>query len=202
MPTGAGKSLIYQYVAVARAGTALVISPLISLMQDQVESLARRKVPAAFINSSIPAAEQARRMQAMAEGEYRLVYVAPERLRNSSFRQALGKMKLSLLAIDEAHCISQWGHDFRPDYLHIAEARRSMGNPLTAALTATATPRVRSDIASLLGLDPVRHIVTGFNRPNLAFEVQYASDAPGKMRALLALLREVLRQAQHGGLAG
>ena len=188
MPTGAGKSLIYQLYAVSRPGVALVISPLISLMQDQVASLARRRVPAAFINSSIAAEEQSRRIESMVAGEYRLVYVAPERLRSTAFRQALAKVNVSLLAIDEAHCISQWGHDFRPDYLHIADARRSMGNPLTAALTATATPQVRADIAGMLDLKPVRHIVTGFNRPSLTFEVSYARDAPGKMRALSAML--------------
>lgn len=191
MPTGAGKSLVYQFTAMAQEGTALVISPLISLMQDQVSSLARRRIPATFINSSVPSMEQSERIDRMAYGHYRLVYVAPERLRSTAFRRALGMSKISLLAIDEAHCISQWGHDFRPDYLQIAEARRAMGNPLTAALTATATPRVRTDVANMLGLDPVKHIVTGFNRPNLSFEISYASDLPGKMRSLLALVGEV-----------
>ncbi len=191
MPTGAGKSLVYQFTAMAQEGTALVISPLISLMQDQVSSLARRRIPATFINSSVASMEQSERIDDMAYGRYRLVYVAPERLRSTAFKRALGMSKISLLAIDEAHCISQWGHDFRPDYLQIAEARRAMGNPLTAALTATATPRVRTDVANMLGLDPVKHIVTGFNRPNLSFEISYASDVPGKMRALLALVGEV-----------
>lgn len=191
MPTGAGKSLVYQFFAVSRPGVTLVISPLISLMQDQVDSLARRRIPATFINSSIPGQEQLARLEAMAAGQYRLVYVAPERLRSNAFQQALAKTKLSLLAVDEAHCVSQWGHDFRPDYLHIAAARARWGNPLTAALTATATPRVRDDIVSLLGLSSANHLVTGFNRPNLTFEVNYCRDAPGKLRALLELIKSL-----------
>lgn len=189
MPTGAGKSLVYQFAAVRAPGVTLVISPLISLMQDQVEALARRRIPATFINSSIPGVQQIERLDAMADNQYRLVYVAPERLRSTAFRAALSKVKVSLLAVDEAHCVSQWGHDFRPDYLHIAAARESIGSPLTVALTATATPEVRADIAELLGLGDVNHIVTGFNRPNLTFEVSYCRDVPGKLRALLGLLQ-------------
>ena len=188
MPTGAGKSLIYQLAALSMPGVTLVVSPLISLMQDQVDSLAHRGISAAFINSSISTSEQAERISAMVAGRYKLVYIAPERLRSTAFQDALTKVNVGLLAVDEAHCVSQWGHDFRPDYLHIAAARRKMGNPLTAALTATATPEVRSDIAGLLGLGDVNNIVTGFNRPNLTFEVKYCRDAPGKMRALLELI--------------
>lgn len=191
MPTGAGKSLVYQFVAVSGPGLTLVISPLISLMQDQVDALTRRRIPATYINSSIPAFEQAERLEAMAAGRYRLVYVAPERLRSTAFQDALSKVPLALLAVDEAHCVSQWGHDFRPDYLHIAAARSRWGNPLTAALTATATREVRSDIAGLLGLGQVSSIVTGFNRPNLTFGVNYCKDAPSKLRALLALLKSL-----------
>lgn len=184
MPTGAGKSLVYQYAAVALPGTAVVISPLISLMQDQVESLSRRKVPATYINSSISVAEQNNRLDALAGGEYRLVYVAPERLRNLNFRNALLTTSISLLAVDEAHCISQWGHDFRPDYLQITDFRRSMGNPLTVALTATATPRVRDDISARLNLAPVNSIVTGFNRPNLTLRVISARNEEAKLRQI------------------
>ena len=191
MPTGAGKSLIYQFVAVSSPGVTLVISPLISLMQDQVDALARRRIPATYINSSIPGSEQVERLDAMAAGAYRLVYVAPERLRSTAFQDALSKVQLALLAVDEAHCVSHWGHDFRPDYLHIAAARTRMGDPLTVALTATATPEVRSDIAGLLGLGEVRHIVTCFNRPNLTFGVNYCKDSPGKLRSLLALLKSL-----------
>lgn len=189
MPTGAGKSLVYQFFAVSRPGVTLVISPLISLMQDQVDALTRKHIPATFINSSIPSHEQSARLEAMANNEYRLVYVAPERLRSTAFQDALARTKLALLAVDEAHCVSQWGHDFRPDYLHIAAARARWGNPLTAALTATATPQVRADIVKLLGLDNADHLVTGFNRPNLTFEVNYCRDAPGKLRSLLELMK-------------
>lgn len=191
MPTGAGKSLVYQYFAVSRPGVTLVISPLISLMQDQVDALTRRGIAATFINSSIPAHEQIARLDAMAANEYRLVYVAPERLRSTAFQEALGRTKLALLAVDEAHCVSQWGHDFRPDYLHIAAARSRWGNPLTAALTATATPQVRSDIVKLLGIDHAAHLITGFNRPNITFEVSYCRDAPGKLRSLLELIKSL-----------
>jgi len=199
MPTGAGKSLIYQFAAillgadVKPAPTALVISPLIALMKDQVDALNRKGIPATFINSAIPLPEQQQRLTLIAQGQYRLVYVAPERLRNVTFLRSLQSLTpstslragLSLLAVDEAHCISEWGHDFRPDYLHIAEARRQLGNPLTVALTATATPKVQSDIIRLLGLpDSTKRIVTGFNRPNLTLEVKYTADPEAKFRAL------------------
>jgi ATP-dependent DNA helicase RecQ len=188
MPTGAGKSLIYQLAALHRPGLTLVISPLIALMKDQVDSLARHNIPATCINSALPTNEQARRLQAMTEGAFRLAYVAPERLRSTPFQEALRSVTVSLLAVDEAHCISQWGHDFRPDYLHIASARSQMGDPVTVALTATATPQVQDDIVRLLGLPSARRIVTGFNRPNLSFEVRYTADLPAKLQTLQHLL--------------
>ena len=173
MPTGAGKSLIYQFAALHLDGLTLVISPLIALMKDQVDALNRKGIPATFINSAIPLPEQNQRLTLLAQGKFQLVYVAPERLRNVTFLRSLQSLTLSLLAIDEAHCISEWGHDFRPDYLHIAEARHKLGNPLTIALTATATPKVQSDIVRLLGLPESTHrIVTGFKRPNLTLEVK------------------------------
>jgi len=187
MPTGAGKSLIFQLAALQLDGLTLVISPLIALMKDQVDSLARRGIPAAYINSAQPAGEQADCLERLARGGYRIVYVAPERLRSVPFLQALRARTVSLLAVDEAHCISEWGHDFRPDYLHIAEARRRLGNPLTAALTATATPQVQDDIVRLLGLGESARIVTGFNRPNLSLNVRYTSGIPAKLRALSEL---------------
>jgi len=188
MPTGAGKSLIFQLAALQFDGLTLVISPLIALMKDQVDSLTRRNIPATCINSALPASEQNLRLQKLAQGEYRLVYIAPERLRNVPFLNALKMQTVSLLAVDEAHCISEWGHDFRPDYLHIAQARAALGNPLTAALTATATPQVQKDIIRLLGLGDSTRIVTGFNRPNLTLDVRYASGLPSKLRALNELL--------------
>jgi ATP-dependent DNA helicase RecQ len=189
MPTGAGKSLIYQLAALQLDGLTLVISPLIALMKDQVDALNRKGISATFINSAIPTAEQTQRLTFLAQGKYKLVYVAPERLRNVTFLQSLHPLTLSLLAVDESHCISEWGHDFRPDYLHIAEARRKLGNPLTVALTATATPKVQSEIVHLLGLpESTKRIVTGFNRPNLTLEVKYTADAESKLRVLNELL--------------
>lgn len=190
MPTGAGKSLIYQFAALQLEGLTLVISPLIALMKDQVDVLNHKGIPATFINSAIPTAEQNQRLTLLSQGKYRLVYVAPERLRSVTFLRSLQSSTLSLLAIDEAHCISEWGHDFRPDYLHIAETRVKLGNPLTVALTATATPKVQSDIVRLLGLpEATTRIVTGFNRPNLTLEVKYTADTETKFRALNEMLR-------------
>lgn len=194
MPTGAGKSLIFQLAAImlgaglAPAPITLVISPLIALMKDQVDSLTRRNISSTYINSALPTPEQNLRLQNLSQNKYRLVYIAPERLRSVQFLNALKTQTVSLLAIDEAHCISEWGHDFRPDYLHIAQARAALGNPLTAALTATATPQVQKDIVRFLGLNDPTRIVTGFNRPNLTLNVRYASGLPSKLRALNELL--------------
>ena len=188
MPTGAGKSLIFQLAALHFDGITLVISPLIALMKDQVDSLTRRNIAATYINSALPVSEQTLRLQKLAQKEYRLVYIAPERMRNVRFLKAIKMQTVSLLAVDEAHCISEWGHDFRPDYLHIEQARVVLGNPLTAALTATATPQVQKDIIRLLGLIDSTHIVTGFNRPNLTLDVKYASGLPSKLRVLNGLL--------------
>ncbi|HLA87675.1 MAG TPA: RecQ family ATP-dependent DNA helicase, partial [Anaerolineales bacterium] len=189
MPTGAGKSLIYQLAALQLEGITLVISPLIALMKDQVDALNRKGIPATFINSAMPVTEQKDRLTFISQGKYRLIYVAPERLRSVTFLQSLQNLTLSLLAVDEAHCISEWGHDFRPDYLHIAEARKQLGNPLTVALTATATPKVQNDIVRSLALpESTKRIVTGFNRPNLTLEVKYTADTESKFRALNELL--------------
>nr|MBP7688288.1 RecQ family ATP-dependent DNA helicase [Thermoflexales bacterium] len=196
MPTGAGKSLIYQLAALMLPGTALVFSPLIALMKDQVDSLTRRGLAATYINSSIDPAEQARRIRSLGNGEYKLILVAPERLRQPSFRAALKQVPISLLAVDEAHCLSQWGHDFRPDYLHIADARTDFNAPVTLALTATATPRVQDDIARLLAVPRIERIVTGFNRPNLTFEVFSAPDVPGKLK----LVRDFLSGVDGAGI--
>ena len=189
MPTGSGKSLIYQLVALHLPGITLVISPLIALMKDQVDSLDRRSIPVTFINSTLTGGEQNRRLQGLGSGSYRIIYIAPERLHNTQFLNALKLQRVSLLAVDEAHCISEWGHDFRPDYLHIDQFRATLGNPLTVALTATATPQVQDDIARQIKLSPIHRVVTGFNRPNLALEVHYISDPASRLKALQDLVK-------------
>jgi ATP-dependent DNA helicase RecQ len=193
MPTGSGKSLIFQLAAMFLPGTTLVISPLIALMKDQVDSLERHGIPATFINSSISLTEQSLRLRGVANKKYRIVYLAPERLRNSRFLDIIKEVKVSLLAVDEAHCISEWGHDFRPDYLHIAKFREVIGYPITVALTATATPQVQADISKLLQLDKPTLIVNGFNRPNLVLTVRNVLDSTHRF----SVLREsVLSQSE------
>ncbi|MDQ7778912.1 MAG: ATP-dependent DNA helicase RecQ [Planctomycetota bacterium] len=193
MPTGAGKSLVYQLAALTLPGVTVVISPLISLMKDQVDALTRKRVSATFINSSLDTHEQARRLRECAAGRVKILYVAPERLRNDAFLAMLKTARISLLAVDEAHCISQWGHDFRPDYMQIGPKRELMGNPPTAALTATATTNVQDDIVRQLGLrDPVR-IITGFNRPNLFLAVQHLPYRKEKRDALQEFLKTARR---------
>ncbi|MGH9844539.1 MAG: RecQ family ATP-dependent DNA helicase [Blastocatellia bacterium] len=177
MPTGGGKSLCYQLPALLFEGTTLVISPLIALMKDQVDALNARDIPATFINSSINFDEQMSRLRATARGEYRLVYVAPERFRNPRFVESLkAATTISLFAIDEAHCISQWGHDFRPDYLKLRDAAESLARdgkrPQLIALTATATPTVRADIEKQLELKRPASFVAGFDRHNLVLRVE------------------------------
>src|SRR5687767_1434521 len=175
MPTGSGKSLCYQLPALMLDGATLVVSPLIALMKDQVDALHARGLPATFINSSIPWPEQGARIDALRRREYKLVYVAPERFRSGRFLEALQSINISLFAVDEAHCISTWGHDFRPDYLRLKGVIQALngrgGNPQTLALTATATPYVRSDIIQQLGLNKPETFVSGFDRPNLTIDV-------------------------------
>lgn len=185
MPTGAGKSLCYQLPALLLPGTALVVSPLVALMKDQVDSLQARGVPATFINSSIDDGEKARRIDAMRRGEFKLVYVAPERFRSSAFLDALAQVQLSLYAVDEAHCISQWGHDFRPDYTRLGQVRWILRPPRTLALTATATPEVRDDIVRVLRLKDPRVSVAGFDRPNLFFEVVKVANEHEKLSRIV-----------------
>ncbi|MFH1822872.1 MAG: RecQ family ATP-dependent DNA helicase [Patescibacteria group bacterium] len=177
MPTGKGKSLIYQLPSLILEGVTLVISPLIALMKDQVDTLNSLGIPATFINSSISLDEAFKRLEAIKNNQFKLLYIAPERFYNEEFTKALKTIKVSLFAIDEAHCISQWGHDFRPSYMKLKQAIELTGNPPVVALTATATPEVKEDIIKQLGLINPKIIITGFARPNLQFGVIQANDA-------------------------
>ncbi|WP_295747440.1 DNA helicase RecQ [uncultured Oscillibacter sp.] len=187
MPTGAGKSVCYQLPALLLPGTALVISPLISLMKDQVAALTQAGIPAAFLNSSQDAGEYREACRQIRRGDCKLLYAAPERLQAESFRRLLEGLSVSLVAVDEAHCVSQWGQDFRPSYLDIAGLVASLPvRPPVGAFTATATAAVRRDIETLLDLrDPLR-ITTGFDRPNLFFEVDRPKDKDLWLRRFLA----------------
>lgn len=176
MPTGGGKSLCYQLPALVLEGITIVISPLIALMKDQVDSLNKIGIPATFINSSISADEARERLEYARAGKYKLVYIAPERFYNKEFTESLKDIKVSLFAIDEAHCISQWGHDFRPSYLRLKFAIEMANNPIVIALTATATPEVRDDIIKQLNLNNPEVVITGFARPNLQFGVIEAKE--------------------------
>ena len=172
MATGAGKSMCYQVPALMMPGVAIVISPLISLMADQVAALKSAGVPAAYLNSSLTPRQMDLAMQRARQGAYKIIYVAPERLETPSFQAMAQSMPISLLAVDEAHCVSQWGQDFRPVYLRIADFVDSLPTrPVMGAFTATATERVRQDIIRLLRLQNPETVTTGFDRPNLYFEV-------------------------------
>jgi ATP-dependent DNA helicase RecQ len=189
MPTGAGKSICYQVPALILPGTCLVISPLIALMKDQVDSLRVMDLPAVAIHSLMSLGEQEEVLQKIASGAYKLVYAAPERLRHGPFISALGKQAVSFVAVDEAHCISEWGHDFRPDYLRIGKALDSLGRPQTIALTATATERVREDIIRQLRLRSPRKFITGFDRKNLTFDVAQVKGPAEKFSVLAGCLK-------------
>jgi ATP-dependent DNA helicase RecQ len=192
-PTGGGKSLTYQLPALLLPGTTLVVSPLISLMHDQIIALEEHGVAATYLASTLDGDELRQRMRQMADGMYKLVYAAPERLSFSGFRALLRQLNCPLIAVDEAHCISEWGHDFRPDYLQIGELIRSMPQARVLACTATATPVVRDEILDRLGLPPdTPQIVTGFARPNLALRVAETQSRSGRQRQVDALLAENL----------
>ncbi|MBD3373405.1 RecQ family ATP-dependent DNA helicase [candidate division KSB1 bacterium] len=188
MPTGTGKSLCYQLPALMLSGLTLVVSPLIALMKDQVDFLQSVKISATFINSSIPQTEQNKRLARVLDGQCKILYVAPERFRIEGFREILQKLDVSLFAIDEAHCISLWGHDFRPDYLRLNEVITDLNHPPTLALTATATKHVQQDIIKRLNLRNPTQIVTGFNRPNLTFRVYQAYGDESKQDVLRRLV--------------
>jgi ATP-dependent DNA helicase RecQ len=226
LPTGGGKSLCFQVPALVRGGLTIVISPLISLMKDQVETLARRGIEAAYINSTLTADEVADRMARARDGSLRMLYLAPERMEAGRTLQQLHAIGVTLLAVDEAHCISEWGHDFRPSYRRIGNIRERLGSPQTVALTATATPDVRTDIARQLLLHQPEVVVGGFDRTNLTYHVvptrtqrdkdltaiEWLRDAPGAAvvytptrkaveRVTAVLLRgRIKATAYHGGL--
>ena len=198
MPTGMGKSLCFQIPAMLsnESGSlsgdlTVVISPLIALMKDQVDRLVEKGVAATYINSSLRRKERESRYQAIVDGEFDLLYVTPERFRKGEFVTALGTRTVKLLAVDEAHCISEWGHDFRPDYTRLREFRSLVGNPTTIALTATATPDVQKDILRQLGLadDEVRMFHEGIDRPNLTLAVEPVWDEDEKLRNILDVVQ-------------
>lgn len=195
MPTGMGKSLCYQIPALAQEGLTLVISPLIALMKDQVDGLLERGIDAAYINSSLNRNEREARYAAAAAGKYRLLYVTPERFRKPEFAELITQRRVALLAVDEAHCISAWGHDFRPDYTRLREFRKILGEPTTIALTATATPEVQADIIAQLGLTHAQMKIfhEGIARPNLHLGVAEIFGEQKKREHMVKV-----RSGQHG----
>jgi len=190
LPTGGGKSLCFQLPALARPGLTLVVSPLIALMKDQVDGLAASGVPATFLNSSLEHDEAKARLCGLHQGEYRLLYVAPERLLSPGFLADLKRWNVTLFAIDEAHCISEWGHDFRPEYRQLAQLRELFPSVPLLALTATATERVRADIVAKLQLRSPSCYVASFNRPNLNYRVDSKTRGYEKLVEFLASRRK------------
>lgn len=192
MPTGGGKSVCYQIPALMKDCGTIVISPLIALMQDQVDTLKSKGIAGNYINSTVSASERIKRLDDFVNGKIKLLYVTPERFRKTDFLEKLKSSKISLMAIDEAHCISEWGHDFRPDYSRIAEFRKALGNPLTIALTATATQEVQEDIILKLGLtkNDMKLFHQGIQRPNLRLETVEVFDDKGTVNEIEEVINE------------
>ena len=185
MPTGGGKSLCYQIPAMVRQGTGIVVSPLIALMQDQVDALREAGVAAAYLNSSIAADEQREVERQLLAGELNLLYVAPERLLTGRFLNLLERTEVALFAIDEAHCVSQWGHDFRPEYRELAVLHERFADVPRIALTATADPRTREEIVERLSLQQARQFVASFDRPNIGYRVGLRHNAKRQLAEFL-----------------
>ncbi|MEL7499945.1 MAG: RecQ family ATP-dependent DNA helicase [Planctomycetota bacterium] len=202
MPTGMGKSLCFQVPALVHAKATsstrrpltLVLSPLVALMKDQVDGLVRRGIDAAFVNSSLNRQERLATYAAIEEGHFELLYVTPERFRKPDFCEIIAKRDIVLLAIDEAHCVSEWGHDFRPDYTRVGEIRKELGSPTTIALTATATPDVQRDIVKQLELETndVRTFHAGIERPNLTLDVVHVWDDDEKLSHIMETRRAIV----------
>ncbi len=190
MPTGAGKSLCYQLPAVVQGGLTIVVSPLISLMEDQVQQLRDEGIEALLLNSSLTSQQQRDVVAQLERGFTGLLYVAPERFFAPNFQPLMSRLQPKLFAVDEAHCVSQWGHDFRPEYSQLGEVRKRLGSPTTIALTATATSDVREDIIRQLGLTDPTIVVTGFDRPNLSYESKRVAKVADKKHELLDLVRQ------------
>jgi len=192
MPTGSGKSLLYQIPALILDDLTVVLSPLIALMKDQVDVLVHKGIDATYINSSLSKAERLHRYDGLQKGAYKLLYVTPERFRKKEFLDVLQSRKISLLAVDEAHCISEWGHDFRPDYTRLKEFRQIMAFPLTVALTATATADVQDDIVSQLGLakEQVELFHEGIERPNLKLETIALWGEDEKLKEIMQIIKD------------
>ena len=196
LATGAGKSLCYQLPALLLPGTTVVVSPLIALMKDQLDMLAERGITATVaLNSTLSEEQEMAAVARIASGQMKIVFVTPEKLEDDAFVSILQELEVPLFVVDEAHCISQWGHDFRPAYLNLGKVIGQLGHPTVLALTATATPAVREDILAQLGIPGVKPIVKGFDRPNLRYEVKRAESESGKLK----ILRELF---QNGDLDG